>query len=86
MQFPTRLLAVAVTAAAAVRGAAVAQTDEPPCPVVPQDFWNCINYCLYQLCADSAPSGGVDPACYDPCEADCRAKWTPGCEPGIWRH
>ena len=67
MQFPIRLLAVFMTAAAAVQAMAISLDDPPSCAVVPQDFWECIDYCLQQKC--SGTNG--DPNCVNPCDADC---------------
>ncbi|KAK4149915.1 hypothetical protein C8A00DRAFT_37499 [Chaetomidium leptoderma] len=75
MQFHAQLLALFLAATAAVP--ALGQTtDQPPCEAVPNDFWFCISDCLYKTCPG-------DDVCYRACDAACKAKFVPDCEPGI---
>ncbi|KAK3389934.1 hypothetical protein B0H63DRAFT_557001 [Podospora didyma] len=73
---PLALLTLIVAAASTAVIAAPARADEPRCPVVPAEFWECYNDCLYKICL------GKDAGCMLPCDRACKDKWTPGCDPG----
>ncbi|KAK4032157.1 hypothetical protein C8A01DRAFT_41404 [Parachaetomium inaequale] len=76
MQFPAHLLALILAATAAVPSLGQTDTPQPPCAGVPNNFWLCISDCLYKICPG-------DDACYKACDADCKEKFVPDCEPGI---
>ncbi|KAK4465412.1 hypothetical protein QBC42DRAFT_261720 [Cladorrhinum samala] len=65
----------AVLAAAVSVTAAPSPQAQPPCTSVPTDFWICISDCLYKTCDG-------DSACVSACDAKCKNKYVPNCEPG----
>ncbi|KAL2127577.1 hypothetical protein VTI74DRAFT_10465 [Chaetomium olivicolor] len=77
MQLSAHLLPFIVIAMATVPAFAQ-NSGQPPCPAVPNDFWFCISDCLYKQCPG-------DDTCIKECDAACKAKYVPDCEPGIWK-